>query len=169
VPGYVVKELNTWKLTILNCVHNHEMLPYLEGHLLVRRLMEDDKKIERDLTKSSVKPKKNLTNLKGKRQESMTNIKQVYNECHKFKKAIRGDKTEMQYLVSKLEESKYVYFIREKCESDIIQDIFWAHPQFVKLFNNFLTVLIMESTYKTNLYMAPLFKIDGVTSNDLTY
>jgi hypothetical protein len=90
--------------------------------------MEDDKKILRDLTMSWVKLKNILTNLKEKRQECMTNINQVYNKRHKFKKAIRGDKTEMQYLVSKLEESKYVYFIREKCESDIIHDIFLAHP-----------------------------------------
>jgi len=85
--------------------------------------MENNKKIVRDLTKSSVQPKNILTNWKGKRQECMTNIKQVYNERHKFKKANSSDKTKMQYLVSKLEESKYVYFTRAKCESDTIQDI----------------------------------------------
>jgi len=73
--GYVVKEKNNWKLTILNGVHNHEILPYLVGHLLAGRLMENDKEIVRDLTKSSVKPKNILTNLKGKRKKSMTNIK----------------------------------------------------------------------------------------------
>jgi len=92
---YVVKEENAWKLTILNGVHNHEMLPYLARHLLAKRLMEDDKEIVHDLTNSSVKPKNILTNLKKKRQESMTNIKQVYNERHKFKKAQRGDLPEI--------------------------------------------------------------------------
>jgi len=66
----------------------------------------------------------------------MTNIKQVYNECHKFQKAITCDKTEMHYLVSKLEEYKYVYFTKTQCESAIIQDIFWAHPKS----NKFLTI-----------------------------
>jgi len=42
----------------------------------------------------------------------MKNIKQVYNERHKFKKVKRGDLTEMQFLISKLEEKGYVYFIR---------------------------------------------------------
>jgi len=39
VREYVVKELNAWKLPILNGVHNHEMLPYLEGRQHV--LQED--------------------------------------------------------------------------------------------------------------------------------
>ncbi|KEH19244.1 otubain [Medicago truncatula] len=94
ICGYVIKELNAWKLAILNGIHNHEMLSYLDGHLLARRLMEDDKKIVHDLTKSLVKSNNILRNLKGKR-ESMTNIKPLYNERHKFKKAIRGDMTNM--------------------------------------------------------------------------
>ena len=76
--------------------------------------MEGDKKIVHNLTNSSVKPKNILTNLKKKRKESMTNIKQVYNERHKFKKAKGGNLTEMQYLISKLEENQYVYYVREK-------------------------------------------------------
>ena len=122
--------------------------------------MEDDKKIVHDLIESSVKPKNILTNLKKKRQESMTNIKQVYNEHHKFKKAERGDLTKMQFLISKLEEKGYVYFIREKCEGQTLQDIFGTHPTSVKL---------MDSTYKTNLYRKPLFEIVRVTSTYLTY
>jgi len=54
----------------------------------------------------------------------MTNTNQVYNVHHKFKKAIRGDKTKMEYLVSNLEEYKYGYFTRTQCQSDTIQDIF---------------------------------------------
>ena len=167
--GYAVMEDNAWKLAILNGVHNHEMVSYVAGHLIAGRLMEDDKKIVHDLTNSSVTPKNIMTNLKKKRQESMTNIKQVYDEHHKFKKAKRGDLTEMQFLTSKLKENKYVYFIREKCESQTIQDIFWTHPTSVKLFNNFPTTLIMDSTYKTKFYKMPLFEIIGVTSTDMTY
>jgi len=137
VREYVVREDNSWKLAILNGVHNHEMVPYVAGHLLAGRLMEDYKKIVHDLTNSSVKPKNTFRNLKKKRKESMTNIKQVYNEHHKFKKTKRGDLTEMQFLISKLEENEYVYYVREEKESQTVQDIFWTHPTSVKLFNNF--------------------------------
>ena len=39
----------------------------------------------------------------------------------------------------------------------------------VKLFNNFPTVLVMDSTYKTNMFKMPMFEVVGVTSTDLTY
>ena len=135
------------------------MVPYLAGCLLAGRLMEDDKKIAHDLMESSVKPKNILKNLKKKGRESLTNIKQIYNERHKFKKAKRGGLTEMQFLISKLEEKGHVYFIREKSKGQTLQDIIWTHPTSVKLFNNFPTVLIMDCTYKTNLYMMSLFEI----------
>jgi len=169
VNGYLSRQTKEWRLNILNGVHNHAMEPTLEGHMFAGRLKEDDKKIVRDLTKSKVLPRNILLNLKSKRQDCITNIKQVYNERQQIWKSNRGDKTVLQYLISKLEEHNYVYFSRMRNESTTIEDIFWAHPTFVKLFNNFPTVLVMDSTYKTNMYKMPMFEIVGVTSTNLTY
>jgi len=55
-------------LIILNGIHNHEMVPKLKGHILAERLKVDDKKIVRNLTKSSVQPKNILMNLKEKEE-----------------------------------------------------------------------------------------------------
>jgi len=41
------------------------------------------------------------------------------------------------------------------------------HP--LSLFNNFPTVLVIYSTYKTNMYKMPMFERVGVTSTDLIY
>jgi len=169
VTGYLSKQKNEWTLSILNGVHNHAMKPTLEGHMLAGRLKEDDKKIVRDLTKSKVLPRNILLNLKRKRLDCMTTIKKIYNERAQIWKSNRGDKTVLQYLISKLEEHNYVYYSRTQSESTTIEDIFWAQPTSVKLFNNFPTVLIMDSTYKTNLYKMPMFEVVGVTSTDLTY
>jgi len=114
-------------------------------------------------------PRNILINLKNKRPHCMTNIKQVYNERQQTWKANRGDKKSLQYLISKLEEHNYIYFSRTQSESTTIEDIFWAHPTSVKLFNNFSTVLVMDSTYKTNMYKMPMFEVVRVTSTDLTY
>jgi len=75
----------------------------------------------------------------------------------------------LQFLISKLEEHNYVYFTRTQSESTTIEHIFGAHPTSVKLFNNFPTVLVMDSTYKTNMYRMPMFEMVRVTSIDLTY
>ncbi|AES94826.2 OTU-like cysteine protease [Medicago truncatula] len=145
------------------------MEPALEGHILAGRLKEDDKKIVCDLTKRKMLPRNILIHLKNQRPHCMTNVKQVYNERQQIWKANRGDKKPLQFLISKLEEHIYTYYSRTQLESNTIEDIFWAHPTSIKLFNNFPTVLVMDSTYKTNMYRMPMFEVVGVTSTDLTY
>ncbi|AET05296.1 hypothetical protein MTR_8g103800 [Medicago truncatula] len=169
ISGYQSKQTKEWGFNILNGVHNHAMESALEGHILAGRLKEDDKKIVRDLTKSKMLRRNILIHLKNKRPHCMTNVKQVYNERQQIWKANRGDKKPLQFLISKLGEHNYTYYSRTQSESTIIEDIFWAHPKSVKLFNNFPTVLVMDSTYKTNMYKMPMFEVVGVTSTDLTY
>jgi len=120
------------------------------------------------LTKSLVQPKNILMNSKGKK-ECMTNIKQVYNARRRIKKSSRDDMSKVQHLIAKLEDYKYVYLTIIQCEDSTIKDIFWAHPEYIKLFNDFSTVLIMDSTYKTNMYKMSLFEIVGFTSTNMTY
>jgi len=66
--GYLKKKYNQWCLAILNGVHNHRMETKLEGHLLVGKLTENDKKVIAHQTKILVQPKHILMNLKGKRK-----------------------------------------------------------------------------------------------------
>ncbi|AES75361.1 hypothetical protein MTR_6g042630 [Medicago truncatula] len=75
----------------------------------------------------------------------MTTGKQIYNARHRYKLSIRGSRT--------TSESK-----------KIIQDIFFAHTKPMKLFNTFSTVLVMDTTYKTNQYKMLLFEIFCLTS-----
>ena len=156
VSGYLSWQTTEWGLNILNGFYNHAMESALVGHMLAGRLKEDDKKIVRDLTKSNVHPRNILINLNRKRQYCVTNIKKVYNERQQIWKSNRDDTTVLQFLISKLEEHNYVYFSRTQSESTTIEDIFWAHPTSVELFNNFPTVLAMDSTYKTNMYKMPI-------------
>ena len=63
-----------------------------------------------------------------------------------------GDKTKMQYLISKLEEHKYVYLTRANSEETTLEDIIFAHLESINMLNTFPTVLVMDSTYKINTY-----------------
>lgn len=68
-----------------------------------------------------------------------------------------------------MEDNKYVYKCRSKYDSTIDQYIYWAHPKSIKLFNTFSTVLIIDSTHKTNVYWMSLFKVVRVTSFEKAY
>jgi len=48
-------------------------------------------------------------------------------------------------------------------------DIFWKHPDVVKLLNSFNIVIMMANTYKANRYKMPLLEIVGVTSTRTTF
>jgi len=121
------------------------------------------------MTKILTVPRNIHTNLKQNNKESVTTIKQVYNVQTRWRKGERGNMTELQYLISKLVEHKYVYYTRCNGEETTLEDIFFAHPESIKLLNTFPTVLAMDSTYKTNNHRMSLFKIVGCTSTKMTY
>src|SRR3954464_8259643 len=80
-----------------------------------------------------------------------------------------GPRSEMQQLLKLLGDNKYVSSFRT-CEDKVtVRDIFRNHPESIKLFNIFPTVLVMDSTYKTNKYRLPLLEIVDVTSTDKTF
>jgi hypothetical protein len=140
-----------WRLSVVCGEHNHEMAKNLEGHILAGRLKPEEKEHVQELTRNLVQPKNILHNLKERNKESKTNMKQIYNIRQKYKNDLRGEYFELQQLLKCLEEHRYFHKIRTVGESSTVQDIFWAHPDSVKLLNTFPTVLLMDSTYKTNI------------------
>jgi len=66
-----------------------------------------------------------------------------------------------------LERDNYIHWHRYHESSQVVSDIFWTHPDSLKLLNVFNNVLLMDSTYKTNKYR--LLEIVGVTSTRLTF
>jgi hypothetical protein len=166
--GYFLSS-QEWKLSVVTGEHNHEMAKNLEGHILAGRLKPEEKECVHQLTRNLVAPKIILNTLKEKNKDLKTNMKQIYNERQRYKHDLRGEMTEIQQLLKCLEAHKYFHKFRTNGESTTLQDIFWAHPDSVKLFNTFPTVLLMDSTYKTNKYKMPLFEIVGVTSTEKNF
>ena len=67
-----------------------------------------------------------------------------------------------------LERDQYIRWYRLKDE-DVVCDIFWCHPDAVKLVNACNLVFLIDSTYKTNRYRLPLFDFVGVTPTGMTF
>ncbi|GAU48660.1 hypothetical protein TSUD_189150 [Trifolium subterraneum] len=97
--------------------------------------------------------------------------KQCYNARYRYKAKMRASMSEMQHMFKHLSDNKYFFKYRSHVdeEGEYLQDIFFAHPRSLSLFNYFPTVLVMDSTYKTNKYNMPLFEIVGFTSTERTY
>src|SRR3954464_8607576 len=158
-----------WRLTVICGMHNHALDVKLHGHPMACRLSREERNVISDLTIVKVAPRNILADLKRKKPDSVSNIKQVYNERHNLKVLNMGPRSKMQQLLKLLDDNKYVSSFRTSEDKVTVRDIFWTHPESIKLFNTFPTVLVMDSTYKTNKYRLPLLEIVGVISTDKTY
>ncbi|XP_074303466.1 protein FAR1-RELATED SEQUENCE 5-like [Silene latifolia] len=52
---------------------------------------------------------------------------------------------------------------RSQKETDELTHVFMAHPEAFKMFRSYYYVVLIDSTYKTNLYRLPLVEMVGVT------
>ena len=149
-------------------IHNHEIAKSLVGHPYVGRLIKDEKIVVADKTKSMVKPRKILLTLKEYNDNNYTTIKQIYNVRHAYRSSIRESNIEMQQLMMLLDRDQYIHWHRMKDEN-VVRDLFWSHPDAVKLTNSCNLVFFIDSTYKTNRYKLLLLDIVGVTPTGMTF
>ncbi|RZB74634.1 putative protein FAR1-RELATED SEQUENCE 10, partial [Glycine soja] len=166
--GKPVRGGEGWMVKLICGIHNHELAKSLVGHPYVGRLTKEEKKIIADMTKSMVKPKNILLTLKEHNADSYTTIKQIYNARSAYRSSIRGADTEMQHLMKLLERDQYIHWHRLKDEV-VVRDLFWCHPDAVKLCNACHLVFFIDSTYKTNRYRLPLLDFVGVTPTTMTF
>ncbi|XP_014500488.1 PKS-NRPS hybrid synthetase CHGG_01239-like [Vigna radiata var. radiata] len=158
-----------WVLNVMCGHHNHELAETLVGHPHARRLNMSEKSLLVDMTKSKVTPANILLTLKQNNDRNVTTINQIYNARQAYKRSLRGSRTELQQLMMLLNRDKYIHWSRCIDDSKVITDVFWTHPDAVKLLNSFNVVFMMDSTYKTNKYRLPLLEIVGMTCTGLTF
>ncbi|KAL5148542.1 Protein FAR1-RELATED SEQUENCE 5 [Glycine soja] len=140
-----------WMMKLICGIHNHELAKSLVEHPYAGRLTKDEKTIIVDITKSMVKPRNILLILKEHNVNSCTTIKQIYNAKSTYRSSIRGGDTEILK------------------DEFVVHDLFWCHPDVVKLCNACHLVFLIDSTYKTNRYRLPLLDIVGVTPTGMTF
>ncbi|KAH1229220.1 Protein FAR1-RELATED SEQUENCE 5 [Glycine max] len=74
----------------------------------------------------------------------------------------------MQHLMKLLERDQYIHWHRLKDEV-VVRDLFWCHPDAVKLCNACHLMFFIDSTYKINRYRLPLLDFVGVTPTVMTF
>jgi hypothetical protein len=167
IRGYFHVTSRLWNVSVTNGTHNHELDSALQGHLIAGRLKPDEKELLEELTRNFVAPKNIMSAMKERDPNNVTDARQIYNARWRLKQRSRSTMNEMQHLMKLLDDNNYFFKARTNGESEYVHDIFFAHPKSVCLFNTFPTVLLMDSTYKTNKYGMPLFENVGETSFEI--
>lgn len=64
---------------------------------------------------------------------------------------------------------QYIEWHRTNKDSEVVTNLYWAHPTSLDLLHAFSYVLLMDCTYKTNKYHMPLLEIVRLTSTNMTF
>ncbi|KAJ0946086.1 putative MULE transposase domain, FHY3/FAR1 family [Helianthus annuus] len=75
----------------------------------------------------------------------------------------------MQTLESMLIKNEFIYETREELGTDVITEIFFVHPYLSDIWGAFPHVLLIDSTYKTNMYNMPFVQIVGMTPTGYSF
>ncbi|KAH6764776.1 hypothetical protein C2S51_016025 [Perilla frutescens var. frutescens] len=169
LKGHYLPEFNQWMLEVDCGVHNHPQAQYLEGHAYAGRLTSDEEKLVASLLSSHTRPKQILAAIQRSFPNNKSKIKTIYNVRSRNKYVKHAGRSQMQYLLGKLEEHDYYQYTRRCPQTDTVKDMFYAYPISMKLLRAFPKVLLMDCTYKMNRYRLPLFEIVGVTSTSMTF
>ncbi|XP_057806170.1 PKS-NRPS hybrid synthetase cheA-like [Salvia miltiorrhiza] len=169
LQGVKLKKDDDWGVKVICGSHNHPPAEQLEGHSFAGRLSKEEETMLIDMTKNMIRPRNILLAIKEKNKENVSTMRTIYNARHRHKIVEKTGRSQMQQLMKKLYECKYVEWHRSNYLTDCIRDLFWAHPSSVDILHAFPSVLIMDCTYKTNRYGLPLLEIVGVTCTDLTF
>jgi len=97
-----------WKVEVKCGFHNHELPDRLEGHAFVGRLNANEHKHVEDLAKRRVPPRHILLSLQERDPKNVTRITQIYNKKSTLEKKVRGNKTDIQQLLTLIDGENYV-------------------------------------------------------------
>ncbi|XP_058775518.1 uncharacterized protein LOC131649777 [Vicia villosa] len=131
----------SWKVMVRGGMHNHRVDNDLEDHNILCRLKDHERKFVNDMTNYNMAPRYIIVALKDKDPENFTSITQVYKSRSTYRIGKRGTLTEIQMLLSLIHKEKCMCWTRNRDNSNIVGDIFWTHPDSVKLLNMFHLVL----------------------------
>ncbi|KAK9715869.1 hypothetical protein RND81_06G195300 [Saponaria officinalis] len=140
------------------------MTTYNDSHRRLSALDEAEKRFVTEQVKAQVTPSKILEGLHLMTPDKPRPIKrQIYNLAYKVRSEERGNRNPAQEMLRLASKNGYVHFWEANDDSTELTHIFMAHPGALMLLRAYPYVIIIDSTYKTNLYKMPMVEIVGVT------
>jgi histone-lysine N-methyltransferase SETD2 len=169
LKGEYDKHRGVWNLQVLENQHNHPPAQHLEGHAHARNLSAVELKLVERLHQQNLPPRNIWDTIKDYNPHSLVVPKDIANAIQKFKGATRVGRTPMQQLEHALVKKGYVYHMRTNPDTNAVEEVFFVHPESYTMWRAFPHVLMIDATYKTNMYEMPLLQVVGVTSTLRTF
>ncbi|KAI3816744.1 hypothetical protein L1987_16448 [Smallanthus sonchifolius] len=169
LEGEYQENTGDWKLTVKDDSHNHDPSQHLVAHSFARRLCQSEQLLVGKLYSQNMLPRNILATIREQNPESSCIKKDIYNAIQKIKNETRVGETPIQILENLLSSKKYVYYTREDLVTNSVEEIFFVHPKSYEMWRAFPHVLMIDATYKTNMYKLPFVQVVGVTSTHQSF
>ncbi|XP_022020098.1 protein FAR-RED IMPAIRED RESPONSE 1-like [Helianthus annuus] len=154
----------TWEIKDEKIEHNHELCKDLSAHAFVRRFIPSEKKLIEELTAQNIEPRKIFRTIRKQDPDKFHVQKDVQNVLAKIRAEQRQGLTPMQSLENVLINNDFIYETWEQPGTKIITtEIFFLHEYSKDMWRAFPHVMLIDATYKTNLYNMPFMQIVGIT------
>ncbi|XP_074283549.1 protein FAR1-RELATED SEQUENCE 2-like [Silene latifolia] len=155
---------NKWKLVMLSGFHNHALTLYCDGDRYFAKFDEEELAYIDAQVRAHVRSAIISAGLHQRNPEkSRPNRRQIYNRSQKVRAEERDGRNSAQHMLALAVQHKYVHYWVTDQETEELTHVFMAHPEAVKMFRSYNYVVLIDSTYKTNLYRLPLVEMVGVT------
>ena len=99
-----------------------------------------------DLSSKNAKPRDILSTLKEQNPDNVSTLRTIYNARRKFWATEHKGRTQIQVVMSFLQEEGYMHEVRAN-NSNQLKDLFSIHPIALTLRRAFPHVLLMDGTY----------------------
>ena len=167
IKGYVVN--GEWMCHVENGQHNHPPPTYLQGQARRARLTQDEKEIVKTLRQSSFKVGAILEAIKNRNPDNVSNTKTIHNFLAGLKFKERDGRNPIQELFNLLDRHRYTFYYNMNPSTHCLENLFFAHPDSIRMFKAFPDVLLMDCTYRTNRFNMSFLEVVGMTSTNQTY
>ncbi|XP_076928144.1 protein FAR1-RELATED SEQUENCE 5-like [Bidens hawaiensis] len=167
VPG------DCWKVKVVNETHNHDPVLFEEGHPTLRKLTDEEIDMVATLHRQGLRP----TKIKSALKKSFPGNKCITMDINNVVKVLRdqnkiGD-TPCKYLLSEyyyfvledfLQTHGFTFYTWENPSTNRTENVFFSHEKSHTMWREFPDLLLIDTTYNTNMYKCPFVQFVGVTS-----
>lgn len=157
------KKDNIWRIILVSGEHNHGHATIATGHSIARRLNPEEKKRVREMSENGVRVAEILNSLKSEFGNTISTAKEVHNELSIARREELCGRSPVMALYESLERESFEFSAHFN-EDGSLERLIFSHKDSVKLCQRWMTVFVMDCTYKTNKFGMPLLNIVGITA-----
>ncbi|XP_076942022.1 protein FAR1-RELATED SEQUENCE 5-like [Bidens hawaiensis] len=158
-----------WKLEVVNETHNHVPVLFDEGHPTLRKLIDEEIDMVATLHRQCLRPAKIKSAIKKHFPGNKCITRDIYNVVKLVDDQDKIGDTPMQVLEKFLQTHGFTFYTWENPSTNRTENVFFCHEKSHTMWRAFPDLLLIDTTYNTNMYKWPFVQFVGVMSTSKSF